>query len=180
MAGSLQDQLLGFGLVDKKKAKKMGAAKRKQAKKNRKANIETVDEAAVLAEKAIEEEKERSRLLNKEKNKLAERKAVAAQIKQLIVANLVSKVEGELAYNFADDNKIKTLYMTEDLQDAIASGRLAIVKLDDSYELVPRVVASKILDRDEDSVIQINQLDKEQDDKDDPYADYQIPDDLMW
>jgi uncharacterized protein YaiL (DUF2058 family) len=44
---------------------------------------------------------------------------------------------------------------------------------------VPAVVADKIKQRDE-SVVLSQQAVNTDIDEDDPYADYQIPDDLMW
>jgi uncharacterized protein YaiL (DUF2058 family) len=46
-------------------------------------------------------------------------------------------------------------------------------------ELVPRVIADKIAERDPGLVVRVNKTKTEIDD-DDPYAAYQIPDDLMW
>ena len=183
MAGSLQDQLLGVGLVDKKKAKKISTQKRKQEKKSRKSNTELVDKAVVLAEKAIEEEKEHSRLLNIEKNKVAEQKAILAQIKQLVEINkldLTGKDKGDIAYNFVDAGKVKIMYVSDKAQGALSSGQLAIVKLEGGYQLVPHAVAQKIKDRDESMIVQINPVAGEQKIEDDPYAEYEIPDDLMW
>jgi len=46
--------------------------------------------------------------------------------------------------------------------------------------VVPEKVARKIMERDESAVISLH--DRQQDDvgEDDPYAGYEIPDDLMW
>ncbi len=61
------------------------------------------------------------------------------------------------------------------------SGRLAIVKLDENYEAVSSEVAEKISLRDAASVIVLNEQNiNTKDDSEDPYADYQVPDDLMW
>lgn len=187
MVGSLQDQLLGAGLVDKKKAKKISAQKRKQEKKNRKMQTEVIDKAAEMAEKAIEEEKEHSRLLNEEKNIAAEKKAVIAQIKQLVEINKIDlRVNNkggdkeDIAYNFVDADKVKVIYVTEKMQSALSSGQLAIVKIEGSYQLVPHAVAQKIKNRNESIIVQINQVTGEQNLEGDPYADYEIPDDLMW
>jgi len=57
---------------------------------------------------------------------------------------------------------------------------IAIIKLGDQYELVPSPVAEKIAQRDESRIILQNQASKDSGDEDDSYADYQIPDDLMW
>jgi len=190
MAGSLQDQLLNMGLSNKKKAKKIDIAKRKQAKKSRRNKTEVSNKATELAEKAIAAEKERSRQLNAEKTQQAEQKALAAQIKQLIVLNRVEnkKGESEVTYNFTDAGKIKHLYISTALQTALSLGQLAIVKQDNSkslYDLVPFAIAKKIQERDKACVIQIKQKStqkgkQKEEQEDDPYADYQIPDDLMW
>jgi uncharacterized protein YaiL (DUF2058 family) len=61
----------------------------------------------------------------------------------------------------------------------LSRGQLAIVALNESYELVPNIVADRILARDPQWFISRN--DKEEvEDEDDPYKDYKIPDDLIW
>jgi len=62
----------------------------------------------------------------------------------------------------------------------IANGRLAIVKWEEQYKIVPKVVAEKISERDEKYIIHLETASKSIDDDNDLYADYQIPDDLMW
>ena len=49
----------------------------------------------------------------------------------------------------------------------------------DVFELVPKVVATKITERDAARVVVNEQADSNPK-EDDPYADYEIPDDLMW
>ena len=69
------------------------------------------DEAKALAEKALEEQAERSRELNKQQREEAERVAIQAQIRQLISMNRIDRSKGELAYQFADGNKIQSIYL---------------------------------------------------------------------
>lgn len=60
-------------------------------------------------------------------------------------------------------------------------GQVGIARLGESYEIIPRVIAEKLLEREANSVIKMPEKAKPtatQDD--DPYADYPIPDDLMW
>ena len=57
---------------------------------------------------------------------------------------------------------------------------MAVVKLGNGYELVPRVVSDKISQRDQNAVIVANTKKITQQEEDDPYKDYVIPDDLMW
>lgn len=180
MVSSLQDQLLKAGLVDEKKAKQAKKDKRKQDKVNHKSKQKSVDEAKVNAQKAIADKAERDRQLNAERDAVAEKKAIAAQIKQLIEINTKPKGDGDISYKFTDGKKIKSIYVSDTVQNQLANGLLAIAKLGDRYELVPAKIAEKIADRDESYIISKNDRSQEVADEDDPYAEYQIPDDLMW
>lgn len=177
---SLQDQLMKAGLVDAKKAKQTQKDKRKATKIQHKSKTAVVDETKLQAQKAKEEKVARDRELNAQRKAEADRKAIAAQIKQLITLNVQSKGEGDIAYNFTDGKQIKKIHVSESVQDLLIRGRLIIVKLGESYELVPFPVAEKIAERDESVVIALSTAQDAQTDEDDPYADYQIPDDLMW
>lgn len=179
MSKSLQDQLLKAGLVDKKKAKAVQKEKRKQAKQVPKGQT-VIDENKQLAEEARRQKAERSQELNRQQQLEAEKKAILAQIKQLITQHRLDRKGGEVAYQFVDSKKIKKLYLTELQQNQLSRGIIAIVKLNDQYELVPTAIAEKIAQRDESFVMLINQKSTEVVEEDDPYADYQIPDDLMW
>lgn len=176
---SLQDQLLKAGLIDNKKAKQANKEKRKQQKVAKKSAQPVVDETKAAAEKARAEKVARDRALNAEREAAAQQKAIAAQIKQMIAHNKQSKGNGDIAYNFTFDRKIKSIYVTEAMRDHLASGRLMIVGLDEQFELVPRVIAEKIAERNAAIVVQPPEQSGAVD-EDDPYADYQIPDDLMW
>ncbi|AFU99943.2 DUF2058 domain-containing protein [Simiduia agarivorans] len=175
---SLQEQLLKAGLADKKKAKEINKQKRKDKQVARRSTDAPVDEIKAAAEAARLQKVEKDRALNAERDALAQEKAIAAQIRQLIVTNRQSKKGGELAYNFTHGKKIKKIYVTEELQKHLIAGRLVIAMLDEQAEIVPRVIGEKIAERNADLVILPAQAAEVQ--EDDPYADYQIPDDLMW
>ena len=177
---SLQEQMLKAGLVDAKKAKQNQKDKRKAAKVQKKTKQEVVDETKLQAQKVREEKAAKDRELNAQRQAEVERKAIAAQIKQLIEMNVQSKGGGDIAYNFTDGKQIKKLYVTAELQRLLTRGRLAIVKLGESYELVPTPVAEKIAERDSSAIVSLAEVSTEAAEEDDPYADYQIPDDLMW
>lgn len=177
---SLQEQLLKSGLVSAAQAKNVKTEKRKQVQQQRKNKVEVVDEAKELAQKAQAEKVERDRELNQQRQHQEEQKQLAAQIKQLIELNRLSTDPEGQAYNFTDNNKVKRLYISETMRDQIADGRLAIVKLGMSYEIVPAETAKKIQQRDVASVIVFNEPNKTTDVSDDPYAAYQVPDDLIW
>jgi len=178
---SLQEQLLKAGLTTKDKATKAKSAKRKQSKINRKHKIETVDENKEAAVKAQKEQAERARQLNQEKNAIAEEKAIRAQIKQLIEVNKQPLGKPVVSFNFSDNGAIKKLEVSNEIHKHLTNGLLAIAKLGNEYPLVPKAIAEKINLRSADFIIILNdKVESEEVDEDDPYADYQIPDDLMW
>ena len=180
MAISLQDQLLKAGLADKKKLKQASKEKRKHDNQQRRSKDGAPDAVKVQAQQALQEKAQRSRELAREQNIEADKKAITAQIRQLIEVNRLSRDGADMPYNFADGKHIKKLYVSAQMQKHLVAGRLAIVKLGDSYELVPAPVAEKISQRDPLRVVLRNDAAPEQEDEDDPYADYKIPDDLMW
>jgi len=180
MGNSLFDQLKKSGLVDEKKAKQATKDKRKQDKQKRGKKAQPLDESKLRAQQAQAEKTAHDRELNQQRLLEAEKKAIAAQIKQLIQMNHIEASDGEIGFNFTDDNKVQRIFVSEKLQSQLASGRLAIVRLDSGYALVPAAVADKIKQRDLACVILSNVQQPEESDVDDPYADYQVPDDLMW
>lgn len=188
---SLADQFLKAGLADKKQVKKAQTAKRREAaeqnagskqlgKKARRklqeeqAAAKRADEQRVLQEKA-----DRDRELNRQKNAAAEAKALRAQIKQLVDMNRVKR-DGDVAYRFVDGSKTETLYVNATLKKQLSNGRLAIVNYGEGYQLVPAGVADRIATRDDTVVISRHEADANAPAEDDPYADYQIPDDFEW
>jgi uncharacterized protein YaiL (DUF2058 family) len=184
---SLQDQLLKAGLIDSKKAKQANKEKRKETNVARRSAEPVVDEVKQSAEQARLEKIERDRELNRQREAELQQKAIAAQIKQLIENHRQSKDsdkknEGskDVEYNFTDGKLIKKMRVSPLVQEQIVRGVLAVVKLGEGYELVPRVVADKIIQRDEKVIIVANTKNQTQSDEDDPYKDYVIPDDLMW
>lgn len=179
---SLQDQLLKAGLIDTKKAKQANKEKRKETNVARRSSEPVVDEVKQSAELARQQKAERDRELNRQRNAEQEQKAIAAQIKQLIENHRQPKGAGQhdVEYNFTDGKLIKKMRVSPLVLEQIVRGVLAVVKLGEGYEVVPRVVAEKIVLRDEKTVLVANAKPQQQTDEDDPYKDYVIPDDLMW
>ncbi|MBH1969847.1 DUF2058 domain-containing protein [Moraxellaceae bacterium AER2_44_116] len=176
MASSLQSQLLKSGLADNKRVKKIHQQQLEAGKNAKDETKEAVAQAMAL-------KAERDRELNRQKKEELERKAIGAQIKQLIEVHRIDRKGGEIHYQFTDQGKIKKIYVTDVLLNQLVKGQSAIVRFADAYELVPTVVAEKIALRDADSIVVLNTrtVPTTQDvAEEDPYANYQIPDDLMW
>lgn len=181
---SLQEQLLKAGLVDKKGVNKAKKDKQKQSKVARNTGARGTVKGKTVAQLAQLKRAQRDRELNQQKHKQAEQKSLFSQIKQLIKLNKVDCGQGEIAYSFVYKNKVRKLYVTADIKQQLSQGRLAIVRLvldnERLFEIVPAAVAEKIAQRDQQSVVQLNQKADRIKAEDDPYADYEIPDDLNW
>lgn len=173
---NLKSQLLKTGLIDAKRAKKVHQ-QQLEAGKNAK------NETKEAVQKTMAEKAERDRLLNLHIKEEQEKKAILAQIKQLIETHKIERASGEQTYQFTDAKKIKKIYVSDVQLKQITKGLIAIVKFGDNYELVPAVVAEKIALRDASLILVLNvkqATNTTEPEEDDPYADYQIPDDLMW
>lgn len=179
MGNSLADQLLKAGMVSKQKAKKVKAQKQKQERMRRHNKIEPVDEAKALAAKAESEKLKRDRELNRQRKAAAERKALTAQARQLIETHKLDRADGDLPYHFSVDGRIQTIRLLPTQHQQLVAGLLAIVSLDESFELVPHDIADKIQQRIPEWVVHRGGVESAEDDSDD-YAGYEIPDDLMW
>ncbi len=177
---SLQEQLLKSGLVSSAKAKTVKSEKHKQTQLQRNNNAAIIDEAKLLAQKTQAEKAARDRELNQLRQQQDEHKQLAAQVKQLIELNRLATDPEGIAYHFNDQNKMKTLYVSETMREHLIGGREAIVKFDGQYAVVSAEIAKKILARDAASLVVFNEADRDAPKVDDAYADYQIPDDLMW
>lgn len=176
---SLQEQLLKAGLVDKNKVKKVNQDKSKQKKIERRTGEQTVNEARLGALETQRNNAERVRKLNSQRDDAARQKAAMAQIAQMVEKNRQNKGGGDIGYNFTHGTKIERIYVSAAVQAHLIAGHLAIVCQGGVTELVPKVIADKIAERDASLVVRANRP-STQNDADDPYAAYQIPDDLTW
>ena len=175
---TLQEQMLKAGLVTSKKMAKV----QRTAKKSR--------VQAREAREAVEENKkaqlERDKQLSEQQKQAALSKEYKAQVKQLIEMNRVDISKGDIGFNFTDGNLIKKIFVDKTTQAQLISGRLAIARLvvessgESQYAIIPASVADKIAQRDANSIVLNSALSQEEQDEEDPYADFKVPDDLMW
>jgi len=180
---SLADQLLNMGVVDKKKAKKSQHQKRQTVNQNRKAvksgKEVQGDGMQQQLDQAARDKQQRDLELNNQRDEQQAQKALIAEVRQIIQQHTITvPKDAELAYNFTHNNKIKKLYITESQQKELTQGYLAIAVVDKDYALIPDKIAHRIDSRLPELVIRSQA--EQATDANDPYADYQIPDDLMW
>ena len=177
MASLLQQQLLKAGVVTKQQVKKAQSSKKKnKGMKNQK----PVNEAALKAQQTAKEKAERDRVLNQKKEEQARQKAISAEIDQLVKSNLIKRGEDcDIRYHFEHRNKVNQIYVDTAMRKKIIAGQLGIARIEGRYELVPRDVAEKIQQRNEKRIV-LFEAETEQKDENDPYAEFPIPDDLIW
>ncbi|NWK19340.1 DUF2058 domain-containing protein, partial [Vibrio parahaemolyticus] len=133
---------------------------------------------------AVEESKrqqvERDKRLSQQQNAERLSKEIKAQINQLIEMNKIELKDGDIKYNFTHGTLVKSLYVDSLIREQLIKGILAIAIVGESYVVIPRGVANKIAQRDESVIIEQKEAESEIPAEDDPYADFVVPDDLMW
>ncbi|WAU72235.1 MULTISPECIES: DUF2058 domain-containing protein [unclassified Acinetobacter] len=175
---ALQAQLLKAGLVDNKKAKKLT----KQVQHEQRTGQH--DDTSLKAEidRVNQEKLAKDQALNLEKQKVLEEKALKASIIQMIKQHKILQTEGDVTYQFIDEGKIKKVYLSQQVYNALVTGSLVIAKDQDKYAYLPKALAEKIDQKMQGFILVNNNTEKNDQatDEEDPYAAYVIPDDLMW
>jgi uncharacterized protein YaiL (DUF2058 family) len=186
MRNPLQDQLLKAGLVKKSQ---VAQAAREQAKQRQgKAPAGPTDEQReaerARAERARAERVERDRALAAERNAQARAHEQRAQARQIVETQRL-RAAGEIEYRFVDGHAIRTLLVDAAQRTQLASGALVIARHGEGYALLPRTAADKVRERDASMIV----LDHANagaapaapaSDDDAYYAQFKVPDDLIW
>jgi len=180
MNNPFQDQLLKAGLVTKQQVQKAKKEVQKKNKKQHSKKVRDVDENKLQAQQAANEKSRQDRELNKKKEEQARKKATSIEINQLVLNNKLERKEDcEIVYNFEHNNKIQRIYVNAEIKQNIIQGKAGIARIEGRYEVVPKAIAEKIKQRNEKRIILFENEEKIVDEND-PYSDYQIPDDLTW
>lgn len=180
MANALQEQLLKAGLASKQKVRDVKTQKRRDKKAR-------VDDGSSALKLEIAEQKR----LQAKKDKALNEQRFAEATARGQVRGLVSEFtqfaikipsHAEIKFNYTLDNKIYSVYIDEKIQSELLKGQLGIVRYEDKSYLVPHKLAERVnllvpqwcgylWQQDAGKAVEV---------EDDPYADYAIPDDLMW
>ena len=121
----------------------------------------------------------RDQALSRKQQEKAQKKALQAQIKQLIEQNRLPQVESDEPYNFVDDSRIRRITLNAANRGALTRGELFIVRHEGRYDLVPAAIAARIRERDATAVVTIAAA-SETAPLDDAYKGFEVPDDLIW
>ena len=177
---SLQDQLLKAGLANKQSAKQIRSEKRKKNKAVRKGQQNADTSLQQQLSEQQKQQADKDLALNQEIKAQLDQKSELGKVKQMIEQLHLKDFNGELEFNYVFEGKVKTLFVDEITQNALTKGRLAICQLESAIFLLPSTAAEKIQVVDASYVLLLNDNQPAEADEDDPYADFQIPDDLMW
>ncbi|WP_252176274.1 DUF2058 domain-containing protein [Endozoicomonas sp. 4G] len=186
MSKSLRDQLMGAGLATKQQALKAKTSNKKKKKQAaRSGELTDQEKRRIELEKQKAEQVERDRQLNRKLEEERQQKALAAQVCQLIEMNSIPREAGDVGYNFVVGDKVKKIYVSEDMQNRLSRGLFAIGILsqgdEEEYRVIPATVARKIEEREPAAVVVQSESQSElTEEEQEWYADYEIPDDLMW
>ncbi|WP_343594916.1 DUF2058 domain-containing protein [Acinetobacter sp.] len=174
---ALQAQLLKSGLVDNKKAKKLS----KQAQHEQRTGQSNQADLKASIEQSQLEKQTKDQQLNAEKQRQLEEKTLKANIIQMIGQHKIRDVDGDIIYQFIDENKVKKVYLNQQVYNALVKGTLVIAKENEQYAYLPQALAERIDQKMEGFILWNKSEDNQQStDEEDPYAAYVIPDDLMW
>ncbi len=181
---SLQEQLLKAGLTTKQKSRQANSDQRKQNKQKRSgvkhgASLQEQVKKDLAVSKADKLAKD-SALNDAKKLELA-KKEQQLRIHQILEHHQIKGVNGESEYNYTFGTKVKKLSLNAITHKALVNGRLALCGVNETTYLVTSETAAKVADLDSSIIlVQNDKVVVEESIEDDPYADYQIPDDLMW
>lgn len=180
MANPFQEQLLKAGLVSKQKVRDTKTQKRR----DRKAKVDDGSEVLkqeIAAKKQAQIEKDRA--LNEQRFAQATEKG---QVRGLITEFKRLAIEiprdAEVKFNYTLGTKIYSIYVNDKLQSQLLNGQLGIVRHEEVSYLVPHKLAERVQLLVPEWCGYLWQQDdnKQVVEEEDPYADYVIPDDLMW
>ncbi len=95
--------------------------------------------------------------------------------------------KGDDEYRFSDGTAIRTLLIDPKLRKALSVGVLVIVAHGDGYALLPRAAAEKVRERAPEAIIvdhgqpgSTAEISTGNAEDDAYYAQFQVPDDLVW
>jgi len=179
---SLQEQLMNSGLVNKQKAKQAQTEKRRQAKQKKKKGAVVVSELQKAVQEKTELQRQKDLADNHETQQQLAIRAAHGKLIQMIAQHCEKDYQGELDYHFTYQNKVKRIAVTPSIQQGLIKGSFAICVLNEEFYLINKEAAEKLRAIDESVLVALHDQtnNSDQTEEDDPYAEFAIPDDLMW
>lgn len=166
MKGSLQEQLLKSGLINKERLNK---PKKKPAKKKHQPNANKYHRQHTTPPDSVTPAE------------LKKQKELRADVKKLLRSHKINDNTGEIAYNYTINNQIKRFFVTEAQQKSLIEGEVAIVNWNGISYLIPKEAAEEAKQLfPKINVCLVEKQETKETNANDPYADFVIPDDIKW
>jgi hypothetical protein len=189
MSMSLRDQLLQAGLVSQKQVKDAERQQQRQTQQQRHTQQARptqqqpkhnpgIAAAQASAPPGQAAKAARDQALNRQQQEKAKKKALLAQIKQLIDQNRLPQADSGDFYNFVDGGKIRHIAVDAPARGGLSRGEIMIVRHEGRYYLVPAAIAARIRERDDGAAIA--RTHPESSATDEAYPGFSVPDDLIW
>lgn len=189
MSTSLQEQLIQAGLADEESLNRSSQGRKRGADKGKggrgKGGGRKPRQSPRAPAEGGPEQPAAAAKPRREPEPAAQRPPTAEQtadrLGQMIRANRIDRAYATVPYRFTQGSRIRELAVTGTQQARIARGEMGVVSDGARCELVPAKVARRIRAIDREAVLVLNTGDdRKTGDSDDPYAEYHVPDDLMW
>lgn len=180
---SLQEQLMNSGLVNKQKAKNAQTDKRRQAKQKQKKGTVNVSDVQLAVKQKAELQKQKDLENNQQTQQELALRAAHGKLIQMIAQHCEKDYQGDLDYHFTYDNKVKRIAVKPLIQQGLIKGHLAICVLNEDFYLINKEAAQKLREIDASVLVALHDQAKvvaSDNQEEDPYAEFAIPDDLMW
>lgn len=178
MGNDLRQQLLKAGLAKKSDVARVVREQVKQ--RHAKTPPAPVDPADRIDARLLQAERaERDRQLSADRNAQAKSQELRAQVRQIVEAARVEGA-GEIAYAFQDGASIRRLAVDVAQRNLLAKGALVVARHDGGHVLLPRAAADKVAARDPAVIVVDHAGDAGADAADPAYAEFPVPDDLVW
>ncbi|HTY92826.1 MAG TPA: DUF2058 domain-containing protein [Steroidobacteraceae bacterium] len=181
---SLREQLLQAGLVSEQQVRNVERQEQRKHyqghKQQPRAQRNGPTPQEIAAQRQAEAKAARDQALNRKQQEKAQRKALYAQIRELVTQNRIARPDVEETYNFIDGGKVRRIRADAALRERIARGEVMLVRCEGRYELVPPAIADRIRERDARAVVAPAPAASSSETVDEAYKDFVVPDDLMW
>ncbi len=195
MANSLQEQLIKAGLADQAQARTRKSTPKPAGHTPRRAGKPKPARKPVAArsprprDPALEQERRELRAMEQERIRQDKQALEAAREKQqrrervraFLLQHQQNDRNGDIAFNFQADRRIRRLYVTAPQRDALQRGALQVAVLGKRDFLIEAALAEQVLALDAELFLyDATRITEDAPAEDDPYKDYAVPDDLMW
>ena len=178
---SLQDQLLKSGLISKQKSKQANTDKRRKAKQKKKKGTVEISDLQI----AINAQKDQLKKQDLDRNQATQNDLHArsehGKLIQMIAQHCEKEYQGDIEYHFTFDGKVERIAINSETQLRLTNGQLAICVLNEAFYLINKEAAEKLISIDESVLVSLHEkVDTSAVEEDDPYAEFAVPDDLIW